>query len=163
MIYAQVTILHCPPHTSCCMHWFLARNVNPVFVSECHVTYLLTHSTVVWYILDDFFYSNELYVLCIILLLCNAMITPVKILCTTLPHSPRTSYSNSTQRSTKNRQNVLWKQKIVVLIQNLVAVIIVVQKFSAAISVLVLTFALTSDCIKTNRPGILVRIGSTYT
>ena len=88
--------LHCPLQTSCCMHWFLARNTNPVFVSEVSCRFISCHTVQLFdmYFLDE---KSLNQASCFMYhFVANTMITPVEILCTTLPHSPRTSYTNST-------------------------------------------------------------------
>ena len=86
--------LHCPLHMSCCMHWFLARNANPVFVSEVSCCFIYCHTEQLFdiYLTKNFIQTSFMFYH----LVANTMITPVEILCTTLSHSSRTSYSNST-------------------------------------------------------------------
>ena len=117
-----MTILHCPLHALCCMHWFLARNANPVFVTEVCVTlFIATQINCLILTWQKIFEPASCCIM--LLLITNTMIASVEILCTTpslsmhsshpqnnCTHKPFTSIRTDQEQRIANQR--LWQAQI---------------------------------------------------
>ena len=56
-------LLHCSLHMPCCMHWFLVRNANPVFVPNVYVTLFIVTQINHLILTRQKYHSNQLHVI----------------------------------------------------------------------------------------------------